>query len=161
MGFLAGISGKAWAGFIAACLVAAALGWAGIAIDSRAVARCEGRHALALAKAVELAKAEARKTALQDAKVAAAGETTREKIRIIYRDREKELEQHVPVDCAKCRLSDSGIGLLNDALSNAARPEAAHPRSEPRTGIRPPGQGGNGDTSGSRGIIDIRQRKVL
>ena len=161
MGFLAGISGKVWAGFIAACLVAAALGWAGMAIDSRAIARCEGRHALALAESIERAQAQARELALQDAEVISAGETTREKIRIIYRDREKELEQHVPVDCAKCRLSDSGIGLLNDALSNATRPEAAHPRSEPRTGIRHPGQGGNGDTSGSRGIIDIRQRKVL
>lgn len=161
MGFFARISGKAWAGFIVACLVAAILGWIGVVIDSGGYARCEGKHALALAKAVELAKAEAHKTALQDTKVVAAGETTREKIRIIYRDREKELEQHVPIDCSKCRLSDSGIGVLNDALSNATRPEAPNTGIEPPTSTRPPGQSGNGNHSGSRGIIDIREWKVL
>lgn len=161
MDFLTGLSARAWAGIGLAALVAV-LGWRGyIAIYGRGVADNERKHQARVAKAVELAETEARKIALQDAKTIYSGLAERERIRVVYRDREKEVEKYVPIDCNQCRLSPAGVGLLNDALSNAAGPETPDTGSKPPTGPAPQPEGGDRSVEGNGGIIDNRQRKVL
>ena len=160
MGFLTGLSARAWASIGLAALVAV-LAWRGyVAVFDRGVDHCEARHGKVMAEAIQRAQAEARAIALQDAEVIYSGLAERERIRTVYRVREKEVEKHVPIDCNQCRLSPPGVGLLNDALSDRQL-DTPDTRSQPPVGATPQPPGGDRNIGGNGGLIDNRQWKVL
>lgn len=136
-------------------------GWRGYGtIYDRGGAACEGRHALALAAVITRAQEQAREIALQDAEILYHGAAERERIRHVYRDREVGIVKYLPPDCAVCRIAPAGIGLLNNALSNAAAtPADPGSKSGPVPGPTIPDQGG-GAGRGFRGL-DSRGRQVL
>lgn len=142
MGFLSLLSGRAWVWGGGIIALAAFLVWGAVSLVHGTRDACEGRHAVAMAESIKRAEAQAREIALQDAEVLQSGETTRERIRTVYRERERKLAGMVPIDCNACRISDPAIGLLNDALSNgAAKPADPNTNALPRPGD--PSAGGN------------------
>ena len=128
--------------------LAAVLAWAYQAIDARAVARCEGKHAIALAEHIQRAQAQATEIALQDAEISESYE--------IWRTRTvtkvEEVTREVPADCATCRLNPRGLSLLNAARSGVL-PMAPDP-GQPETTLPPAAQAPNrGDAgTGGRGL---------
>ena len=135
-------------------------GWRGYsAIFDRGISICEARNSKALAESIIRAEVQARELALQDAEVLQEGTTERERIRNVYRDREIEIVKHVP-DCSACRVSAAGIGVLNDALSNAPAPPA-NPGGESGALPGPSVPDSGGDYSRGLRDLDSRGRQVL
>lgn len=158
MDFLSLLSGRAWAWGGAIVALASFLVWGAISLVHSTRDACEGRHALELAESIERASAQAREIALQDAEVLQSGEITRERIRTIYRERERKLAEMVPVDCNACRISPPAIGLLNDALAN--RPtKPSNQNTDPLPGLGNPPSGGR-NFRGIDGLIG-RDQQVL
>lgn len=123
-----------------ALLVSGGIGFAGY---QRGYKSATDSAKVDLAGHIERAATEARKVALQDAEVLQDGDTKRERIRTVYRERERELATMAPLDCNSCRLSPPAIGLLNDALAGSdAKP--AYPNPNPVPGpVNPPTGGRN------------------
>jgi hypothetical protein len=149
----------AWIG-LAGAVAFFAWQWDSAAFD-RGVAACEGRHAKELAASAAVAEAKAREIVVQDTKTFQQGTATRERIRVVYRVREAELAGSPPVDCGACRLSDAGIGLLNDALANTAEPPPTYPGKQPDQVPRPTVPDTNREDAGGGRNIGDRDRKVL
>lgn len=118
MGFLTGLSARAWAWLGLVALVAF-LGWRGYgAIYDRGVAATERKHQAALAGHIQRAQAQARAIALQDAEVATETIKIQRQIEIKYRDREIEVIRNVKVDDSGCPgLTQFGYGLLNSVIA--------------------------------------------
>jgi hypothetical protein len=104
---------------LAGIAFSAVLGGGYLFIHHRGVADCERDHNLALVESIQRASAQAREIALQDAEVLNDVVSVVEKIRIVYREREQGVKDAVPLDCRQCSLSPSGLGLLNESLSNS------------------------------------------
>jgi hypothetical protein len=107
--------------YIGAPVAIALLAWGCYAfIHHRGVADCERDHNLALVESIQRAATQAREIALQDAEVLNDVVSVVEKIRVVYREREQGVKDAIPLDCRQCSLSPSGLGLLNESLSNSA-----------------------------------------
>lgn len=140
--------------------VTAAVGGAIYGIRTAGYNACERDHHAAMVESIQRAQAQAREIALQDAEVSNAYETERERIRTVYRDREIEVEKNVPADCRTCSLSPTGLGLLNDALTNH---QAREPNDPGQPDVTVPGTSNPPRWQFPGGGSDLgdRERKVL
>lgn len=84
--------------------------------------RCDAARTEAVARALR----QADETARQDAEIAAGYEHERERIRYIYKERQRELPDHVP-DSGLCRLDPIGLRLVNAAIRNEPSPSTVKP----------------------------------
>jgi hypothetical protein len=89
------------------------------------------------AKSVERAIAQERDIAAQDAEVSRRYEAGRNARVAAAKIVEKEVIREIPANCAQCRLSPTGLGLLNDALAGSPDAAATTP-GEPSSPMRPP-----------------------
>lgn len=82
----------------------------------------DNQHKADLADHLLRAQEKVRATAVQDAETTREGESKRERIRTVYRDRELEVVKHVEADCGKCGLTPDGLRLFNDAITGTVDP---------------------------------------
>ena len=131
--------------------VAALCAWAYQTIDSRAVARCEGKHAIALAGHIQRAQAQATEIALQDAEISESYEVWR--TRTVTKV--EEVTREVPADCAACRISPVGLSLIN-AARGGGLPMAENPGQPDVALPTPPAAPNRGDAGTGGRSLDGR-----
>ena len=100
--------------------------------------------------AVERTIQQAQEIAKQNADVSAGFETTQTRIQKVYIPVEKEVVREIPANCMQCRLTASGLMLLNSALAGnpVSAPAVARQLTQPS---KPPGDAGGGDVPGDSG----------
>ncbi len=159
-GLAPGASSALSVGVLAFFLGGAAGGWAGWKITSNS-------HKAAKLESVERAVAQAQKIAKEDAEVAAGYERVRERVRTVYRDREVEVVDAIPLDCRRCGLTPQGLDLLNGAVTGGlfkrppSVPLAPASPAQPDHGIPGPDAPPLGDFSGGGRPVGGVLRQVL